>query len=740
MSAPKPIEQLVLTTTEKALDAICRRHHHDSFETRMQVLEAAACRLGGIPLSGYFNAFAIEPVVALADLEREASTILSALTELPMHPSLALSALAREPLQKQTQRSSGAYHTDFRLAQYISEIGCNGLNGNSKVLDPACGAGILLAAVAVTHHGARRGDFSSWLSRCVYAVDVSPVALRGARLALASLTDDLNAVISMWANFRCMDSLMATEGDWKELSQEGFDLVIGNPPWEKVKLTRHEYLQANGAERHYGATYRSIDSKSYEREKANVASYAKKLVDKFDLGGSGEPDLYMAFLHLATELVRPCGTVAILVPAGLIRSSGTEDLRKYLFHNAEDLKITIFDNKSKFFAIDTRFKFLALSYSRPRDLGTNRKGPISLRHATGTPRGVELNQKTRIARSSLRKMRADLTLPEVRSEKEWCVFERMANTGIAWSDPSSTWYPVFAREVDMTRERKHFVKSAGKHTLPVVEGRMVQAHRFGAKAYDAGTGRRAIWTRLPPGESQVIPQFYIDQRELSRKALERSELVRVGFCDIAGQTNERSMNSAIVPAGVVCGNKVPTVVFPNDPSEERLHLWVGITNSIPFDWMLRRVLTTTVNYFLLLGLPLPKLEPSTLSGSRLAELSRDLADIDSGHSPFSPWEVAKLRADADILVLIGYGLGFEELQLMLEDFPILDRGQPALADERVSTITRDFLLSRAAKRFKVPAKDLDRRVAAARGAGAIPYVPSEFAETVQKQTVYSEAN
>ncbi len=83
---------------------------------------------------------------------------------------------------------------------------------------------------------------------------------------------------------------------------------------------------------------------------------------------------------------------------------------------------------------------------------------------------------------------------------------------------------------------------------------------------------------------------------------------RAGYCDIAGQTNERAMMSAAIPAGVVCGNKVPTIIFPGKEGEKRLYFFVGVTNSFVFDWILRRVLSTTVNYFLLFSLPMPKAE------------------------------------------------------------------------------------------------------------------------------------
>ncbi|WMT42269.1 hypothetical protein RE628_07655 [Paenibacillus sp. D2_2] len=66
---------------------------------------------------------------------------------------MALSALAREPLTLSQQRTIGAYYTDFRLAAHLADLGLTGLKEVNKVIDPACGTGILLVAVSVKKCG-----------------------------------------------------------------------------------------------------------------------------------------------------------------------------------------------------------------------------------------------------------------------------------------------------------------------------------------------------------------------------------------------------------------------------------------------------------------------------------------------------------------------------------------------------------------------------------------------------------
>jgi hypothetical protein len=201
---------------------------------------------------------------------------------------------------------------------------------------------------------------------------------------------------------------------------------------------------------------------------------------------------------------------------------------------------------------------------------------------------------------------------------------------------------------------------------------------------------------------------------------------RVGFCDITGQTNERSMLAALVPAGVLCGNKVPTMVFSDTNDEDRLFLWLAVANSLPFDWMLRRIVTTTVNYFLLRSLPFPKLVRNSLRARRLISAAQEIRQLsEQGQGGGDPLRIGQLRAEIDVQVAAAYGLGYSDLELILEDFPLLDRSQQPIRGESRSRVTADVLLYRASRMFKIAVTEPEARVDEARKAGAAPYVPSE---------------
>lgn len=729
MSAPRPVETDFLAAAETKLRAAIVLLKGDPFEARLQLLEACSARFGGFDLSIFQTSFGIMPVGDAKKLIELAAPIAAAIEATPIHPAMALSALARESLDEADRKSTGAYHTDFRLAQRLAELASPRLTHQSKIIDPACGAGILLVALSIAVCGRDRAKVSVWLTNGVCAADLSKNSLRAAVLALASLTDDVPALTTMRKRWHCGDSLLADTNVWTKMALGGFDAVIGNPPWEKVKLTRHEFLKSMGTERHYGSATTGIDEARFNVQRDEVANYSRNLLSRYPDLANGEPDLYIAFTSLFFEICRPDGVVAALVPGGLIRSQGTQTVRQKLIESSSSVSISIIDNRARFFSIDTRFKFLAIALVKSKTSKSKRE-PISLTHERGTSTGMEVFGTANIGRAALLGVRKDLSLPEVKSQAEWKVFLKVAEAGCAWDDPSGEWNARFCREVDMTKERPHFLSKPSNGSLPLIEGRMVHHHRFGVKGHVSGTGRRAVWDANPIGASKLSPQFWINPSRVPASNLNRTLTQRVGFCDIAGQTNERSLMAALIPAGVVCGNKVPTITFPEDQSRERLLVWAAVANSFAFDWMLRRVLTTTVNYFLLQSIPLPRIAKDGLPWKKLVSCASELIGLDTAGAGKATLErMAHLRAEIDAEVAVAYGLEITDFELMLADFPILDRGQPALPTEFKSTITCDTALAMAAKRMGSRLNSWDKRARAAREIGARAYVPSEIAGT-----------
>src|SRR5690606_32157530 len=390
----------------------------DRTEYRLQLLEAASSRLGGFDLLEFHERFGISSVCSHDKLINNAQEIVRSIDHSGIHPALALSALARETLDENERRTSGAYHTDFRLALQLAKSRGHKFNPDMKVIDPACGAGILLAAVSVVACGSDRILASEWMRNCAYAADLSPHALRGTLIALSSFTDDIDALEEMRQKWRVQNSLLVKDKEWAALAKVGFDLVIANPPWKKIKLSRHEYSKANGQKRHYGSTHKKGSLVGYEKAKIERAKLSAQLVDRYPTLSTGEPDLYVAFTELAIKLTRDGGRGSLIVPAGLIRSLNTRQLRSKLIAACSELNFMVMENRARHFAIDTRFKFLLVNYEKvSNDKQSCKK--IGIAHASANDIEILPSKIVNIPVSTLLKFRPDLTLPELKTAEEW---------------------------------------------------------------------------------------------------------------------------------------------------------------------------------------------------------------------------------------------------------------------------------------------------------------------------------
>ena len=567
MSHQRPVEATMLDAIERHLSMALKGFQGDARnQARLELLGLISAEIGG------YHAEWLGPWIGDASRDklkiRIAKQISLLFEGLPMAPGLALAALARPDFEGYRKRQHGAFYTDFRLALHLAGGLAPEKERPKTLLDPACGSGMLLCAATLALARGSREITDSLLAETICGADLSEQALRGAALSLCSMTKSRRVIENLVSRLRRMDSLAAGIAGWRDYTN-GFDAMIANPPWERVKITRHEFLRMAGIERHYGDRYREdLAVEGLRQRKVRLKTYVDDLRHVFELQGSGDVDLYKLFIELILSATRAGGRFSFLVPAGLIRSQGTQALREVLFGVSSEVIINVFDNRSRFFAIDSRFKFLSVQGIKAKERVAR---PIQLAHGHATANKVVLEASVSIQRTLLARIRPDLSLPEVRSAQEWRLFQKMAQKGQRLASPEAGWSPEIVREVDMTLDSALFRKSAFDGRVPLIEGRMVHQYCFGIKQYVSGTGRRAVWRAVGPAESVALrPQFYFPVDRLPEAVRMRIARPRIGFCDISGQTNERTMLAALIPRDVVCGNKVPTVSFSSSFPEERM--------------------------------------------------------------------------------------------------------------------------------------------------------------------------
>ena len=724
MTSPVPRDRELLSEASKALDeAVACSGQQTCADTRLRLLEGAAAHVGGYTLDHFDLAVAAsrahEPWAA-APAAAVSRQLAEAILDGPLPPSLTLAALGDLDLDPVARRRQGRYFTDSRLALSLASGVQQQTIAARSIVDPACGAGVLLVAAALqaASSPARRAHL---VRHVLWGVDRDPRAVRAARAAISSLTGDMAAIAGLGQHLLVADSLAAGRAWWEKRAPAGFDLVVANPPWEKLRVTRHEHALGNGHRRHYGDEYGGpeVDEDALRSDRLATSGYREHVTAELAHQGRGESDLYKMFLELGATLTSASGSLAFLVPAGFIRNRGARELREWLFGNF-DADILILDNRQRYFEIDSRFKFVQL-LARRRNANDS-----TIRFGTASAARGMIPWKAKTSLEELRRMQADLALPEVRDRDDWELFSRISRSHPRFGDQEAGWYPRFHREVDMTNDRASFRSAPGAPgDLPLIEGRMVHHHRVAAKRYVAGRGRRAEWQAQSPFRAPFRPQWYIRRADLRPRVRARVRLTRAGFCDITGQTNERTVLAALIPEGVVCGNKVPTIDFA---SKSQSRAWVGIANSFAFDWLARRSVTTTINFFILRSLPVPAWQQRTEGLTAIAQAVRVLARAEREDGTADLWDIARLRARIEVLTARLYGISVADLDRMLHDFPQVDRAQPPIPGEPVSTVTRDLIVG-SGDGWASPSELMraaERSMLAA-AVGAVPFVPNEHA-------------
>ena len=154
-----------------------------------------------------------------------------------------------------------------------------------------------------------------------------------------------------------------------------------------------------------------------------------------------------------------------------------------------------------------------------------------------------------------------------------------------------------------------------------------------AKGYRSGRGRKAVWEDLEflGSTKSIQPQWYIPVESIPEKTRERCRHYRVGFCDVASATNERTLVATLIPRDAICGHKVPTIVF-RDASPWVYALWLAVANSFAMDFLVRMKVSLTMTYTTacpfpvrhLKMIPVPFLVPRVL---RLVCTANEMTDL-----------------------------------------------------------------------------------------------------------------
>ena len=172
---------------------------------------------------------------------------------------------------------------------------------------------------------------------------------------------------------------------WQNVCPEGgFDAVIGNPPWDRIKLQEVEWLATRDPELAFAPTAAArkaavqrvreqgaliADQFDAAKEQAESLSRMVRSYGHYPLLSGGDINLYSLFVERAMNLLKPDGLVGLLTPSGIYADKTAAKFFKSVSTSGRVAGLFDFENKKIFFKdVHASFKFCALIFG-----GENRR-------------------------------------------------------------------------------------------------------------------------------------------------------------------------------------------------------------------------------------------------------------------------------------------------------------------------------------------------------------------------------
>ncbi len=375
----------------------------------------------------------------------------------------------------------------------------------------------------------------------------------------------------------------------------GFDVVIGNPPYEVVSV-----------------------KESGIRNRGKEQAYYRKMYETC----SGKINTYRLMLERGVRLLGEGGVLGFILPATLLADSTALKLRRKILDETQFCHAVVIPEKARVFERVTQALLIIVIRKGPptRTMETafwDGTGPID------QTKGVEVSRKL-IEQTSMR-------IPLLRSAEEKMLLEALLRHPPLGGD--KRFGPVAAvhqGEINLTTDRR-FITSE-RTAFPLIRGEHLQPFQVN---HPSARNGRLDWlvghflddfeARRKPGGNDTLSLLPFIASGRNRPW----EQERIAVGRVVNMAAATRLKAAYVPPGRFLGDMTNSLTRLELPIEYLL----GLLNSKVLNWRIK--LTSTNNYLSaaeIEALPIPRMESDRVSPARLGDvmdsLKERLSDLD----------------------------------------------------------------------------------------------------------------
>ncbi|HEV7672592.1 MAG TPA: N-6 DNA methylase [Thermoanaerobaculia bacterium] len=414
----------------------------------------------------------------------------------------------------------------------------------------------------------------------------------------------------------------------------GFDVVLGNPPWERVKLQEEEFFASRSdeiANASHAAARKKLIAALAETDpllwtiwcaatrSAEGQSQFVRQSARYPHSGRGDLNTYALFAEHNAGIAHRKGRAGFIVPTGLVTDETTSELLRAFVGDRRLVSAFDFENTAAaaFFpgVGHRRFKFCLATVAG----GSLPEGhiPEFVFYAENV---LHLQQEWRRFSLSLEDFQlfnpATRTCPVFRSKRDAELARRIYRRSTilrSKEDGIDPWEVHFVSMIHMASDSHLFrgndsrldarlqlappENSEDTSHLPLFEAKMIHTfdHRYGDFAAQLDGSENTSLpevsvAKLDDPTYEVSPRYRVP-RSTAEKALQTVHWDRLWFFawrDIASSGNERTMIPTVLPR-VACGHTLPVLLVGIKSGDPRAFAdcFHAMISSLPFDYVVR---------------------------------------------------------------------------------------------------------------------------------------------------------
>lgn len=417
-------------------------------------------------------------------------------------------------------------------------------------------------------------------------------------------------------------------------ANKGFDVMCGNPPWDKIKVEDKKWFESHGRADIVNAGTASqrkkaiadlpvsdpILYKEYTKALADAEALSRfvRLAGRFDLTATGDIDLYPMFAELCLSFSKEaCGLV---LPTGIAVNDSNKAFFSKLIDENRLVSLYDFENREKLFDIDSTNHFCLLTIGKEQDTPRTVKGGFFL---TRLDHLLDSRRIYTLQTSDFARLNPNTkTCPVFRTSRDAKLTAKIyRNSTILYNEITgeNPWNVKFSRMLDMSNDSYLFRTYAqltaqgatlngntfttvdGETYVPLYEGKMIwhYNHHFGSWPTE---GERPNSINMPSEDelanpdSCIMPWYWVPLAAVKERFVkydkdgnvvwEWQKKWSLCFRAISKPTNERTFVCSPIPNATGVGNSA-TLLYAERGTMPVASL-CAMLSSIVFDYTIRQ--------------------------------------------------------------------------------------------------------------------------------------------------------